>query len=39
VSTRDAKVAFTGGGRQLCVPALEWRQIGREYSGTLEVIV
>ena len=35
VSTRDAKVALTGGGRQLCVPALEWSQIDRQYSGTL----
>jgi hypothetical protein len=35
VSTRDAKLVFTGGGRQLCVPGLAWRQIGREYSGTL----
>jgi hypothetical protein len=35
VSTREAKVAFTGGGLQLCVPALEWCKIGREYSGTL----
>ena len=37
VSTRDAKVAFTGGGRQLCVPALTWQQIDREYSGALAV--
>jgi hypothetical protein len=35
VSTRDGKVAFTGGGRQLCVPGLTWEQIGREYSGTV----
>jgi hypothetical protein len=35
LSTRDAKVAFTGGGCQLCVPSLTWAQIGREYSGSL----
>jgi len=35
VSIRDAGVAFTGGGRQLCVPGLTWRQIGVNYTGTL----
>jgi hypothetical protein len=35
VSTRDGKVAFTGGGLQLCVPGLTWQQVGAEYSGTL----
>ena len=36
MSMRDGKVAFTGGGRQLCVPALTWQHIGREYTGTLD---
>ncbi len=36
MSMRDGKVAFIGGGRQLCVPALTWQNIGREYSGTLD---
>jgi hypothetical protein len=35
VSTKDAAVVFTGGGHQLCVPALTWQQIGVNYSGTL----
>lgn len=30
ISARGGNVAFTGGGRQLCVPGLTWRQIGRE---------
>ena len=34
VSTRDGKVAFTGGGRQLAVPGLTWRDIGLQYSGS-----
>ena len=34
VSTRDGKVAFTGGGRQLAVPRLTWRDIGLQYSGS-----
>ena len=36
VSIRDAGVVFTGGGRQLCVPDLTWRQIGVNYTGTLD---
>lgn len=33
LSTRDGKVAFTGGGSQLAVPGLTWRDIGLQYSG------
>jgi hypothetical protein len=33
VSTGDRTVLFTGGGRQLAVPGLTWRQIGVQYSG------
>ena len=35
VSTKDPSVVFTGGGQQLCVPALTWQHIGVNYSGTL----
>lgn len=35
VSTRDPDVVFTGGGRQLCVADLSWRQIGLNYTGSL----
>lgn len=35
VSVHDADVVFTGGGRQLCVPDLTWRQIGANYTGTV----
>ena len=34
LSTRDGKVAFTGGGMQLCVPGLTTSHIALEYSGT-----
>jgi hypothetical protein len=33
VSVSDRTVAFTGGGRQLAVPGLTWRQIGVQHSG------
>jgi hypothetical protein len=33
VSTRDGKVAFTGGGSQLAVPDLTWSDIGLQFSG------
>jgi hypothetical protein len=33
VSTADRTVLFTGGGRQLAVPGLTWRQIGVHYTG------
>lgn len=33
VSLHDRTVAFTGGGRQLAVPDLTWRQIGAQYVG------
>lgn len=35
LSTREGGIAFTGGGRQLCVPSLTWLQIGLQYSGTV----
>jgi hypothetical protein len=33
VSTTDATVAFTGGGRQLAAPGLSWQQIAQQFSG------
>jgi hypothetical protein len=36
LSNFSGNAVFTGGERQLCVPALTWRQIGINYSGTLE---
>lgn len=33
VSLFDRTVAFTGGGTQLAVAGLTWRQIGGQYSG------
>lgn len=36
VSTRAGKVVFTGGGHQLAVPDLTWRQIRCDYSGRLD---
>ena len=29
----DASAAFIGGGRQVCVPQIQWRQIARDYSA------
>ena len=34
-STADPHVLFTGGGRQLAVPGLTWRQIARDHSAAL----
>jgi hypothetical protein len=33
VSTADATVAFTGGGRQLAAPGVSWQQIAQQFSG------
>lgn len=35
-SNHSGNAVFTGGERQMCVPSLTWRQIGINYSGTLE---
>ena len=34
-SNSSGNVVFTGGARQLCVPSLTWRQVGQQFSGTL----
>ena len=36
VSIDEARVAFTGGGLQLCVPGLSWLQIGVKYTGSID---
>lgn len=35
LSNHSDNAVFTGGERQLCVPSLTWRQIGQQFSGTL----
>lgn len=36
VSIDEARVVFTGGGLQLCVPGLSWQQIGVTYTGSID---
>ena len=35
ISNHSGNASFTGGEAQICVPSLTWRQIGQQYSGTL----
>jgi len=34
VTSAESKAAFIGGGQQLCVPALGWRDIAMDYSAS-----
>jgi hypothetical protein len=33
VSTGDGQVSFIGGGDQICVPGLDWGQVGLDYTA------
>jgi hypothetical protein len=35
ISNHSGNAVFTGGERQICVPSLTWRDIGQQFSGTL----